>query len=61
MQKIVEPAIADMQHEVFEALKEGRPAKAKWCEIRGHWGIIRTLAIVNLVRRVVEFFKVKPI
>ena len=32
---IAKPAIADMQHEYFEALAEGRKIKAVWVRVRG--------------------------
>ena len=57
MTNVVEPAIADMQFEIFEALNANRPQKARWALIRGYWGVIVAIGLVQTLRRVRQILK----
>lgn len=45
MERIVEPAIADLQHERDAALAAGRPWRARWAVVAGHVGLCKALAM----------------
>jgi hypothetical protein len=57
MTNVVDPAIADMQFEIYEALKAHRPQKARWILIRGYWGVAVAIGLVQTLRRVSQILK----
>ena len=42
---VLEPVLSDMQVEIFEALSDNRPFKARWVQIRGYWTFWQHLAL----------------
>jgi len=42
MERVFDPTIADLRHEVFEALAQGRALKAKWIHVKYAWILAAT-------------------
>jgi hypothetical protein len=49
---IAAPAIADMQHEYFDALDSKRRVKAAWVRVRGTWSVFHALGLDRVLRAV---------
>lgn len=57
---VLKPAIAEMQHEYFEALSRGEQHRARWIKWRGitcFWGTMVMQMPVSLTRVVVNLWK----
>lgn len=49
-EQVAKPTIADMQHEYFEALAQGKLLKARWIHLRDCFGLFLSLGLFNLVQ-----------
>jgi hypothetical protein len=58
MKSIVEPGIADMQHEYFEALKAKKPFLAKYVKWRGYASLVLALKLHVLLSLVSKVWKI---
>jgi hypothetical protein len=54
---MVNPIIADMQGEYFEALAAGRRYKAICVCVRGYWSLVKALGLFSLVRTVAAVWR----
>ena len=57
LEHVVDPIIADMQAEYFEALEAKRRYKARWVLIRGHWSFFKTVGLHSIVKAVFEVWR----
>lgn len=56
---VLQPVLADLQAEYFEALREGRPYKAKWVRARGYcrfWSHVGAQLPVSVLRAAVKLW-----
>ncbi len=51
--EVVEPIIADMQSEVFDALHAGYRLRAKVAVVRGHWRVFKSVGAFRLLAWIV--------
>ena len=55
---LVNPILADIQIEYFNALAEGRNAKAVWVRLRGYWNLITVVGFAGFLRTVLSFWEI---
>lgn len=56
---VLQPALADLQHEYFEALSAGRTRKAQWVRLRGYvrfWSHVVAQVPVSVLRAAVKLW-----
>jgi len=56
-EQVAKPIIADLQFEYFEALREGRRAKAAWDRARGFCSFWMALGLFRLTKTVVDVWR----
>lgn len=57
---VLEPTLCDLYDEYCEALKEGRPWKARWASARGYWSFWSAAVAqlpVSLARKLLDIWK----
>ena len=57
LRSVVNPIIADMQAEYFEALAASRRYKAIWVCARGYWSLVKAVGLYSLLRTVAEVWR----
>lgn len=57
LEYVIDPIIADMQAEYFEALAAKRPYKAAWVRLRGYWSFAKAVGLYSLLKAVVEMWR----
>lgn len=60
MERVFEPALADMQSEWLDAIVADRPWKARWVRVRGYYAIAKAAglqSVVGLVKQAVRLWK----
>jgi len=60
MELVFDPIMADLRHEDFEALREGRRVKSAWVCLRGYWSVASAIffqAVVSIAKTVVAYWR----
>jgi hypothetical protein len=57
LRTVVNPIVADMQAEYFEALAVRRRSKAMWVCVRGYWSLMKAIGLYSLLRTVAEVWR----
>ena len=57
VQYIVNPIIADLQANYFEALAQRRVVKANWVRLRGYWDLFKALGLAGVVKMILQVWK----
>jgi hypothetical protein len=57
LEQVVEPLLADLQHEYYTALAKGRPWKARWGRARDTIGFFKALGLSSLVQLIKDLFR----
>jgi hypothetical protein len=58
LDRVLQPILADMQHDYFQALSENRKGKAEWARFRGSVCFWKALGLYTIVRNVVAIWKI---
>ncbi|MBP7779478.1 MAG: hypothetical protein KA371_20360 [Acidobacteria bacterium] len=62
-EQVLQSAIADLQLQYFDALREGRPVKAEWVRLRGYlrfWSHVAAQLPVSMVKVAVRLWYTLP-
>jgi hypothetical protein len=57
VQHIVEPILADLQVNYFDALTQKRLVKAGWVRFRGYWELFKALGLTGALRVILYVWK----
>ncbi len=58
MERVVLPILSDLQTEYFDALAEGKTAKARWICVRGYINFWMALSVYKVAKRLIEIWKI---
>jgi len=62
-ERVLQPALADMQFEYFQALHTGQPRKAKWERLKGYWAFWKAVVAqmpISMLQAVVKLWSSLP-